>query len=328
MSESPPPRRPGVRDVAVAARVSTQTVSRVLNGYPGVRGATRDRVLAALEELKYRGNNAARALGTRRSRTIGLLAPSSIPYGAAAAVPALSAAAREHGLWLTCAFADLESASAVRDAYDHLLAQGVDGIIIVTPHRDVEQTMMADDDAPPTVSFHGAEGARQRQAAALAIRHLVDQGHTRIAELAGHSTWIESVDRREGVREALASAGLSPAGIWTGDWTAEGGARVAEGVAQSLRAGKGPTAVAVANDQMALGLIAGLSRLGLAVPRDVSVIGFDDNPDAAYYLPGLTTVRLDLLGEARRAICEIVGLDAIVPQAPVLVRRESVASLR
>jgi DNA-binding LacI/PurR family transcriptional regulator len=112
-----------------------------------------------------------------------------------------------------------------------------------------------------------------------------------------------------------------------GDWTAAAGAALAPHVAAAVRGADGPTAIAVANDQMALGLIAGLAEQGLSVPRDVSITGFDDNPDAAYYRPALTTVRLDITGEARRCIATAMGDEAAdLPGAPELVVRDSTAA--
>ncbi|KEP75147.1 transcriptional regulator, partial [Microbacterium sp. SUBG005] len=111
-----------------------------------------------------------------------------------------------------------------------------------------------------------------------------------------------------------------------GDWSAASGSALAPVIADRVRAGA--TAVAVANDQMALGLIAGLAGRGLTVPGDVSVAGFDDNPDAAFYAPALTTVRLDVEGEAVHAVAAVLGDAAAPPAAPVLVPRASAASPR
>jgi DNA-binding LacI/PurR family transcriptional regulator len=128
------------------------------------------------------------------------------------------------------------------------------------------------------------------------------------------------------VNRVLAERGLIPGERWAGDWSARAGSAIAPEVAAAVRLPDGPTAVAVANDQMALGLIAGLRDAGVAVPGGVSVTGFDDNPDAAFYSPPLTTVRLDLAGEARRCIAEVLGHPASeLPSSPVLVVRGSTA---
>ncbi|MBW9092158.1 substrate-binding domain-containing protein [Microbacterium jejuense] len=328
MPEAVPSSPPaGIRDVARAAGVSTQTVSRVINERPNIRPETRDRVLAAMAELGYRVNNAARALGTRTTRTLGVIASDATLYGPAIGIAALDAAARDAGRWIATAYADAVDEASVRDAADRLLGQGVDGLIVLAPHA---ATLTALVDAHPGVAITalhtGSGAARQEEGAALAVAHLVALGHSRIARMSGPEEWLEAQSRDVGALRALAEAGLTPGPRWSGDWTAAAGAALAADVAAAVRAPDGPTAIAVANDQMALGLVAGLREAGLAVPADVSVTGFDDNPDAAFYSPALTTVGLDLVGEARRAVAGVLGSDAPEPAAPRLVARASTAA--
>ena len=325
----PGERRVGVREVARAAGVSTQTVSRVINEHPGIRPETRERVLEAMRALDYRVNNAARALGTSRTRTIGILVSDASMYGPAVGILALEAAARAAGRWVTAAYADAGEEASVIEAARHLSAQGVDGIIVVAPHA---RTLPALADAGiglPVTAMHSIDGsALQREAAVIAVAHLADLGHRAIAHLAGPEDWLEAVARAEGFDTALSERDLSPAGVWRGDWSAASGFAAAAGIGVAVRDGTGPTAVFVANDQMALGLIAGLVDAGIAVPGEVSVVGLDDNPDAAYYRPALTTVRLDIAGEAARCIAEVLGLEApAAPADPVLLRRASSAAL-
>ncbi|RZI89953.1 MAG: LacI family transcriptional regulator, partial [Microbacterium sp.] len=128
------PARVGMREVAAHAGVSTQTVSRVLNQHPHIREETRARVLASAESLGYRMNNAARALGTASTRTIGIVASDAALFGPTVGIAALEAAARATGRWITTAYADGSDPAAVTDAVEHLLAQGVDGIVVVAPH--------------------------------------------------------------------------------------------------------------------------------------------------------------------------------------------------
>ena len=320
------PRRIGVREVAQAAGVSTQTVSRVINEHPNIRPETRDRVLRAIADLGYRVNNAARSLGTRTTRTLGVIASDATLYGPAVGIAALEAAAREAGRWIATAYADASDEASVQDAADRLLAQGVDGLIVLAPHAT---TLTALTDAHPAVAItalHTGSGVEQQEAgAALAVSHLVGLGHRRIGRVAGPDEWLEARSREAGVLRALAAAGLEPGPRWSGDWTAAAGAESAGEIAVAVRAPGGPTALAVANDQMALGLIAALRVAGIDVPGDVSIVGFDDNPDAAYYRPALTTVGLDLAGEARRAVAEVLGVPAPLPAPPRLVVRASTA---
>ncbi|WP_314504833.1 LacI family DNA-binding transcriptional regulator [uncultured Microbacterium sp.] len=324
-----PAGRIGVREVARAAGVSTQTVSRVLNDHPGIRDDTRQRVLDAMQALDYRVNNAARALGTRRTRTIGILVSDAAMYGPATGVIALEAAARAAGRWVTAAYADAADESAVVEAVQHLQAQGVDGVVVLAPHARTMTALTGAAPNLPVIGLHGADDdALQRDAASLAVAHLAELGHERIGHLAGPDDWFEALARAEGFDAALAARGLRPAGVWRGDWSAASGFAAAAAVARAAREG-GPTAVFAANDQMALGLIAGLADQGIAVPARMSVVGVDDNPDAAFYRPALTTVRLDIAGEAARCIAAVLGLDPpAAPAAPALLRRASSAPAR
>lgn len=318
--------RVGVREVARAAGVSTQTVSRVINDHPHIRPETRSRVLEAMAALGYRVNNAARALGTRTTRTIGVIASDATLYGPSVGIAALETAARASDRWMATAYADAASGESVIAAADRLLAQGVDGIVVLAPHV---ATLAALADAHADVrieALHTGVGAeRQRQGGALAADHLIGLGHRRIARLSGPDDWLEAVSRDEGVSTALAAAGLGDAHRWRGDWSARAGAMLAPQVADAVRAGV--TAVVVANDQMALGLIAGLREAGLDVPGEVSVAGFDDNPDAAFYSPALTSVRLDLAGEAHRAVAAVLAMEEPVVRPPLLVARASTTAL-
>lgn len=323
-----PGRRVGMRDVAIRAGVSTQTVSRVINDHPNIRPGTRARVLAAMAALGYRVNNAARALGTATTRTLGLVASDAALYGPAAGIVALEAAARRAGRWIAAAYADAADADAVTAAVERLLAQGVDGLIVLAPHARTLELVRATVPHLPVAALHSGIGAeRQAEGAALAVDHLAALGHHRIARLAGPADWLEATARDRGVDAALARHGLPAGPRWEGDWSARTAAVLAPAVAAAARTADGPTAIVVANDQMALGLIAGLDAAGIDVPGTLSVTGFDDNPDAAFYRPALTTVRLDLAGEARRAVAEALGApDAVDPVPARLVIRSSTAA--
>lgn len=334
-TSSEPRRTVGVRDVAVLAGVSRQTVSRVLNDHPEVAAETRERVLAAMTELGYRMNNAARALGTRRSRTLGVLATDALHYGPSRSIAALEASAREIGYWLSAAFADAGDAQSVVAAVDHLVMQGVEGIVVVAPHAHTLDALDELRIGVPIVTLHAADrGARglsvdQAAGARLAVAALADAGHTRIAHLAGPADWLEAESRTQGFADELAARGLAAGPVFEGDWTAGSGYAAVDAVRSS-----GVTAVFAANDQMALGLLGGLHEAGLSVPGDISVVGFDDTPDAAYYWPKLTTVRQDFSELARRAVAAVLAGGAgatasdLPPVAPVLVTRASIAPSR
>ncbi|MEH3089940.1 MAG: substrate-binding domain-containing protein [Microbacterium arborescens] len=277
-------------------------------------------------------NNAARALGTATTRTIGVLASDTDLFGPAAGIAALERAARAAGRWIATAYADGADAASAVAAAEHLLAQGVDGIVVVAPHTSALAALAESRLGVPVVPLHGAgaEGgaARQSEGAALAVEHLADLGHRRIARLSGPAEWLEAVARDAGVDAAVRRRGLAPSGQWRGDWSAGSGAALADDVVAALRSREAPTAIVVANDQMALGLIAGLDARGVSVPDDLSVVGFDDHPDAAFYRPALTTVRVDIAGEARRCVGALLGeAQPGVAAAACLVVRSSTRSI-
>ena len=350
-------RSVGVRDVAALAEVSPQTVSRVINEHPSVRDETRRRVQDAMVALGYRVNNAARTLGTRRTRTLGVIASNAALFGPSAGVVALESAARAVGRWVTTAYADAADETSVEASLEHLLAQGVDGVIVVAPRVESVSGLTKRHPSLIVSALPSAAGVlRQAQGSALAVEHLVELGHRRIARVGGPSDWLEEDARARGFTEALSAAGLAPVAQWSGDWSAASGAALAAEIAAAVRGGGadtlgapgapgtsaspgtsgapgtpgisgGPTALVVANDQMALGIISGLAGEGIRVPEDISIVGFDDNTDAAYYRPALTTVRIDAEGEARRSVAEVLGNEladvAADVQPPRLVVRGS-----
>ncbi|GAB3799186.1 LacI family DNA-binding transcriptional regulator [Humibacter antri] len=321
------PRRAGVRDVAALAGVSTQTVSRVINEHPSVRDETRRRVQDAMLELGYRVNNAARTLGTRRTRTLGVIASNAALFGPSSAVVALEAAARAAGRWVTTAYADASDESSTLASLEHLLSQGVDGIVVVAPRVSTVAILRKQDAGVRVAALPSGSGERlQAEGEGLAVSHLVGLGHRRIARLGGPADWLEEATRARGFDDAMGRAGAEVVARWSGDWSAASGAMRALEVAAAVRSGAA-SAVVVANDQMALGLMSGLVSAGLSIPRDVSVVGFDDNTDAAFYRPALTTVRADLEGEARRCVAEVLELgDAQASvEPPRLVVRQSTA---
>jgi DNA-binding LacI/PurR family transcriptional regulator len=323
-------RAASVFDVAKAAGVSHQTVSRVLNDHPSLRPATRQKVLDAMRELSYRPNLAARALVTSRSRIIGILSTSSGEYGPASSIAAVEAAARSRGYSVSIANADGVEQTSIDEALNHLADLSAEGIVVIAPQLQVLQTLTKLTVSIPYVTLQtlrtvdGAELALdQVDGARLATAHLADLGHTRIGHLAGPTDWIDAASRRAGFEAELASRGLEPGPVTTGDWSAPSGYRAGRELID-----QGVTAVFSANDQMALGLLHAAHDAGLAVPRDLSVVGFDDTPEAAHYLPPLTTVRQDFAEAGGRALALLLDGAATSPSVePVLIDRLSTSRL-
>ncbi len=323
-----PGRAASVFDVAKAAGVSHQTVSRVLNRHPSVRPATRQKVLDAMRELRYRPNLAARALVTSRSRIIGILSTSSGEYGPAATISAVEAAARGRGYSVTIAGADGLDQTSIDEAINHLVDLSAEGIVVIAPQSQVLASLSRRSFDVPYVTLQTLSTVGdaeldldQVEGARLATAHLADLGHRRIGHLAGPSDWVDAASRVAGFRAELASRSLPDDLIVSGDWSAASGYRAG----RELIA-RGATAVFSSNDQMALGLLHAASDAGVAVPAALSVVGFDDTPEAEHYLPPLTTVRQDFAESGRRCVALLLGEHEPPPSVlPTLVVRASAA---
>jgi DNA-binding LacI/PurR family transcriptional regulator len=309
-SESDGAREPVTRavtmaDVARTLGLSHQTVSRVLNDHPSVRSDTRARVLQAVEALGYRPNPAARALVTRRSQTLGVLSFDTTLYGPASTLAGVERAAQRAGYFVSVAIAEAVTIDTVRDAIERLVAQRVEGIIVIAPllgtvqalpalTRSVPVVIVASADAPglTTVRMDQVEGAR------MVTRHLLDEGASTVWHVAGPADWIEAEARVAGWRTELSRAGAAVPALLRGSWQPQSGYDAGRRLARRA----GVEAVFVANDQMALGLLRAFHEAGVRVPGDILVAGFDDVPEAAFYTPPLTTVRQDFPAVGRRSI--------------------------
>jgi DNA-binding LacI/PurR family transcriptional regulator len=292
-------------DVARTLGLSHQTVSRVLNGHPSVRPDTRARVLQAIEDLGYRRNSAARALVTRRSQTVGVVSFDTTLYGPASTLAGIEHAAQQAGYFVSVAIAKAVTAETVRDALERLIAQSVEGVIIIAPllgtvealpelTRSVPVVIVESGNAPglASVRVDQFEGARK------VTRHLLEQGASTVWHVAGPGDWVEAEARVAGWRAELTGAGASVPDLLRGTWRPESGYEAGQKLARRTDV----DAVFVANDQMALGLLRAFHEAGVRVPADVLVAGFDDVPEAAFYSPPLTTVRQDFGAVGRRSI--------------------------
>jgi len=321
-------------DVAARAGVSVMTVSRVLNGFPGVAPATRRRVERAVSQLGYHANTAARVLAGGRSRALGVVAVETGQYGPSHMLFGIEAAARAAGHVLN--FLTIEPTGRdLAGTFERLRAAHVDGVIVVAPVQPVVDAIVGiererplvvvggDPDAgSPTVTIDQEAGAR------VATRHLLGLGHSTVHHVRGPRKWIDARARARGWADALREAGVSRPTPPVGDWSAAGGFTAGA----RLAADPAVTAVFSANDQMALGLVRALRDAGRRVPEDVSVVGFDDTPESGYFAPALTTIRQDF-GEVGRACVDLLlslidGSEAerhvVVPSS--LVVRDSTAA--
>ena len=259
-------RQPRLEDVAARSKVSHQTVSRVINNHPNVSAGTKSRVEAAIAELGYRRNTAARSLVTRRTQTIGVLASELGQYGPANTA-AGGPASRQGGRRISVSIAAIKgaAANAICDAARHLTDQGADGLIVIVPHDGTLQVLEDLNLDLPVIVVGGAGEGRlsgamvdQKLGARLAVAHLISLGHERIGHVSGPLDWVDGKARVDGWREELAEAGLSDELLVEGDWSADSGYRIGQQLAEQRSA----TAVFVSNDQMALGTAAGVRREG------------------------------------------------------------------
>ncbi|WP_370268882.1 LacI family DNA-binding transcriptional regulator [Streptomyces sp. V4I8] len=297
-------------DVARIAGVSSQTVSRVSNGFPGVTEETRQQVMAAMRELGYRPNSAARALKRGEFRTLGVITFSLSTHGNIRTLEAIATSAAQHGYAVTLLPVAVPTQDEVNGAFSRLGELAVDAVIVIMEIHLLDaatvslppgvQVVVADSDAGDrytVVDTDQAGGARD------AVRHLLDLGHATVWHLAGPEDSFAAQRRANAWRGALTEAGVAPPPLVRGDWSAESGYRAGLRLAEQ----RDCTAVFAANDQMALGLLRALHERGREVPHDVSVIGFDDLPESASFLPPLTTIHQDFAEVGRLCVEGVIG---------------------
>jgi DNA-binding LacI/PurR family transcriptional regulator len=300
--------RPTIKDVAARAGVSRQTVSRVINSKGEVSATTRERVLAIIEELGYRPNAAARSMVMGRTCTLGCISPSLTDYTFASIIDSAQAAARRLGYFVLTGSAP--TVADVEPLLEEMLHRQVDGLMVFNPRADeryrcflplVEMGMPvlylnSTPQGEPVSSIRCDDLLGGYEA----TRHLIELGHTAIATILGPSNEEATADRLSGYRKALVEADLSCEQdcVIAGDWSAVSGY---EATHQLLAAVRPATAVFAHNDQMAIGAIRALREAGRRVPDDISVIGFDDIPLAAFFDPPLTTVRQPMRETGKRA---------------------------
>jgi LacI family transcriptional regulator len=333
-------KRATIRDVALRAGVSHQTVSRVINGSPNVAAGTRERVLSTISELGYVPSPMARGLISNRTHSIGIVAEDISDQTFARWVAGAERAARARGFYLMIGSVEPED-----DEHGYLrlmLERRVEGLLLARPHasldlQDLDRLTKA---GVPIVSMGSSRvpgivvDVDNQQGGYDATRHLLEQGHRAIATVVGPAAWPSSDARHEGYRNALADAGVQydPTLVEQAvDWGLESGR---DAVARLAQRDARFTALFAHSDLIALGAIRELRLAGKAVPHDISVVGFDDLPVAPYMEPPLTTVHQPM--EELGALAATLLLDQLAGEAAVfgdqllpaeLLIRESVARL-
>jgi len=291
-----------IKDVARVAGVSTQTISRVLNNRSDVSKATRSRVQQVIASMGYSPNVFARNLSRGRSNTLGVIGYGLVYYGSSSVLTGIESKANELGFSLTLSLIDRVEPSRVERILYDLLSRRVEGIIWAVPGDINALDWLAEKfsqvQTPLVYINKGPDGSDQvtalnnRLGGKLATEHLIQQGYQRIGIITGPSSWWEAQERLTGWREVVNAAGYSDIDslIVEGDWNAPSGD---VGLHALLDRNPDMDAVFSSNDQMALGALQAARRLGLCIPEDLGIVGFDDIPEAAYFYPPLTTVRQD-----------------------------------
>lgn len=299
-----------VQDVARAAGVSAMTVSRVMNGGTNVRENTRKAVLAAVEQLNYRPNAAARSLAAGGTAQIGLLyANPSAGYLSQFLIGALEAA-RRAGCHLVLESCADDGASAQEEAVRQLIDAEVRGVVLPPPLSEsaAVRAALAEAGIPWAAIAMGSQEAGTLnvriddfEAARAMTRHLIELGHREIGFIKGHYNQVASAERQRGFVAALEEAGIDPASarVEQGLFTYRSGLDAAERILEGPGA---PTAIFASNDDMAAAAVGVAHRRGLHVPGDLSIVGFDDTAIATSIWPALTTIRQPISAMAEAAI--------------------------
>ena len=295
-------RTPVLADVAAAAGVSLSTVSRVITGRTPVSARTRERVEAAVRALDYRPNAAAQALVSGKSTMVAVIAKNTLRWGYAATIQGIEEAARSTGYTILIGVAETDEPSELLRVVNSVVTRSLAGAVVIDFDQVGAATLAAMPSIVPIVAAAGASQPDDRwphaylddfEGGRMATEHLLALGHRTVHHVAIPST-RERSGREWGWRHALQAAGREVPPVVRAEYDPESGHDVTD------RLGDDVSAILCGNDELAIGVIRGLTERGVAVPRQISVMGFDDQPFAAMWTPALTTVRQDFHGLGRR----------------------------
>ena len=342
------PRQITIKQVARQAGVSTQTVSRVLNNRPDVAPETRERVQQVINKLGYTPSAVARSLIRRQSQTLGVVMAELGHYGPMRRLMGIKEGADELGYSLNLSLMHHpdQNRGEGEQLIADLLSWHVDGIIWAVPEVGDRRAWLKQqiDMAPVPMVFVSeqaltndlAVSVDNRAGGFLATTHLLTQGYRHIGLITGPPLWVAAQERRLGWQDALPA--WDERQIFAGDWSAASGER---GLRRLLQAFPEMDAVFAGNDQMALGVLQVAHQMGLHVPEDLGVIGFDNTPESGYYYPPLTTVRHRLAEQGKIAVQQLIGMiesrrlngvpqpaDITVLQPQLIIRKSSTVVTR
>lgn len=306
-----------IKDVARLAGVGLGTASRVVRGQGSVSQAKLERVKQAIDALGYRPSHAARSLLYGTSRMIGVYIPLLSGTFYTALLQVIDTELRGAGLHMMVAFG-VSRDEARRQAVEgvgFLIERGCDGVIVLTsPLEEEDLAALGPKRARVVALNHSFDGMAaqsftvdHRLGGRLAARALLEHGHREIAVIAGPATVTDNIDRIDGFMQELAAAGIDTAALWMAerDFSSAGGRDAARELVES---GRRFTALFCANDEMALGALSWFHEAGIRVPQQVSVIGYDDIPSAAYSAPRLTSVHIPWREMTENGVAELLNL--------------------
>ena len=310
-------KRPTIKQVAKAAGVSTQTVSRVINERPDVAPETRERILVTISELGYQPSALARSLIQQRSYTLGVVTAGLKHIGPSRTLNGITSAAEEAGYSLLLKELPRYDAEDVVPIFQALLSHHVDGIIWAVPevgeNRNWVNQQSFDLKIPivylamepkediSTASIDNYLGGR------MAIAHLLERGYRRIGHISGPMDWWEARQRMASWKDALTESGLEVRDVHCaeGNWSSASGGQA---IAKLFEQYPNMDAVFVANDQMALAVIQAACQKGLRIPEALGIVGFDNIPESAFFCPPLTTVQQDQHSVGKVAVEETIKM--------------------
>ena len=298
-------------DVAARCGVSYQTVSRVINEMPEVADATRTRVRRAIEQLGYRPNMTARHLVSRRSTVLGHVSFAIGLYGPSQTMVNVEESAKQAGYRVMFSGVVDPNINEISRAVNELCSHRLAGILIYLPLEIDLSVLRSLCQNIPVVAMDSdlnfkttAVMVQQKSGSRIATEHLINLGHRRIACIRASQAWRPGRLRYQGWLSALKEARMIPGPCIEGDWSPLSGFQAAQTLIKDHWGEF--TALVVANDQMALGAIRAFHEAGISVPDDISVVGFDDIPEAPYFTPPLTTVRQDFIEVGSRSLLALV----------------------
>ena len=337
-------KRPTIKQVAKVARVSTQTVSRVINERPDVAPETRERILMTINELGYQPSALARSLIQQRSYTLGVVTAGLKHIGPSRTLNGITFAAEEAGYSLLLKELPRYDAEDVVPIFQALLSHHVDGIIWAVPEVGENRNWVSQRslDLKVPIVFLAMEPKENLSTASIdnylggrmAMSHLLEQGYRHIGHVSGPLDWWEARQRVVAWKDALDESGLEARDEYCveGNWSSASGGLAIETLFKQY---PDMDAVFVANDQMALAVIQAACQKGLRIPEDLGIVGFDNIPESAFFYPPLTTVQQDQYSIGKVAVEETIkmiesgwqGLAPVEPKsiklAPTLVVRQS-----